>query len=193
MEKKRRRKRRHSKTKYYILAALSYLINYFAVGLVITEAGKNQLKKHTFFAVNSKVLPVYTVIAALLMFIFYYKRYIKRKHFRKKTKIQAWACAIIHIIHPVFFAFWQNSILFLLFFIDCLFLTLNPPRTPQSVLGGYIAVVAKFLLAACCVFCPAFFACFLLGMGIMPVNIMVLHAIAFLIYSLLYTEYKTSY
>ena len=84
---KKKRRRKHSKTKYYILAALSYLINSFATGLVFTETGKTQLKKYSYFFVSQKFLPVYVFIATVLMIIFYYKRYISRHHFHKKNKV----------------------------------------------------------------------------------------------------------
>lgn len=191
-------KKKHSKTRYYILAALSYLINTFVVGLTITDSGKKQLINNPTYILSPKFLSAYIVIATVLMFIFYYKRYIKRRHFHKKTKRQAWACVIIHIIHPVFFIYLKNSVLFMLFllfmiFTDCLFLTLNPARSPKSIIGDDIAIIAKFLLVICCILCPVFFFCFLLNIGIISINIMIIHIIAFIIYLLLFTEYTATY
>lgn len=190
--------RKHSKTKYYILASLSYLINTFVIGLVITDSGKKQLINNPNFILNPTFLAAYAVLAAILMFIFYYKRYIVRKHFHKKTKRQAWACIIIHIIHPIFFIFGKNNILFVLFllfmiFIDCLFLTVNPARLPRTIIGNYIAITAKFLLVICCVLCPVFFFCFLLNIGFISINIMIIHAMTSIIYLLLFAEYTATY
>ena len=196
-----KKKSKHRRSKLYILACVSYLINLFASGLAITDVGKNQLAISPYWFVGKVFLPIYIFASSVLMVIFYYKRFIKRRHSRKKRKNQAWICLALHAVYPFYFIlalYSENLIvgtvfeLYMLFMIfsDAIFLTLNHTKVSKNIIGDIVAIAHNLSLAIICVGSVLILTFFIFRMGINAMHLIILQALLFFVYGLLIFEYR---